>query len=117
MERKNKCLPSRRGTFPGSPTLKHLPPERCEGAAGLLNSWARTAKVAQEDLNGSRSARDAGFHYKHLSSIATIGKSRAVVEIGRLRFRGLRAWSPAQGSGPSGEGGSAAKSAYHQNRS
>src|SRR5580704_1918066 len=40
----------------------------------------------------SRAARDRGFHYVDWGSMATIGKSRAVVEIGPLRFGGLLAW-------------------------
>jgi NADH dehydrogenase len=36
--------------------------------------------------------RQQGFHYKDLGSMATIGKSRAVVELGRLHFGGLLAW-------------------------
>jgi len=36
--------------------------------------------------------REAGFQYKDLGSMATIGKSRAVVEIGPLRFSGFLAW-------------------------
>ena len=36
--------------------------------------------------------RNAGFHYRDLGSMATVGKSRAVVEIGRLHFGGLLAW-------------------------
>ena len=44
------------------------------------------AKIIQEDLKGRRRVREAGFQYKDLGSMATIGKSRAVVEIGPLRF-------------------------------
>ena len=36
--------------------------------------------------------RKAGFHYRDLGAMATVGKSRAVVEIGRLHFGGLLAW-------------------------
>ncbi|HZO20968.1 MAG TPA: hypothetical protein VFB37_00605, partial [Steroidobacteraceae bacterium] len=36
--------------------------------------------------------REAGFHYVDLGAMATIGKSRAVVERGRLRFGGVLAW-------------------------
>ena len=38
------------------------------------------------------SIRARGFHYVDWGSMATIGKSRAVVEIGPLRFGGLLAW-------------------------
>jgi NADH dehydrogenase len=36
--------------------------------------------------------RRRGFHYKDYGSMATVGKSRAVVEIGPFRFGGLLAW-------------------------
>jgi NADH:ubiquinone reductase (H+-translocating) len=36
--------------------------------------------------------RAAGFHYNDLGSMATVGKSRAIVEIGSLHFGGLLAW-------------------------
>jgi NADH dehydrogenase len=34
----------------------------------------------------------AAFRYRDLGSMATVGKSRAVVELGRLHFGGLLAW-------------------------
>jgi NADH dehydrogenase len=37
-------------------------------------------------------ARARGFHYKDLGSMATVGKSRAVVEIGPFKFGGVLAW-------------------------
>ena len=37
-------------------------------------------------------ARTRGFHYRDLGSMATVGKSRAVVEIGPFRFGGVLAW-------------------------
>ncbi|HEY8508403.1 MAG TPA: NAD(P)/FAD-dependent oxidoreductase, partial [Steroidobacteraceae bacterium] len=39
-----------------------------------------------------RRTREKGFHYRDWGSMATVGKSRAVVEIGRLKFGGLLAW-------------------------
>src|SRR5205814_4323269 len=50
------------------------------------------AKVIQEDLEGKRWLREAGFHYKDLGSIATIGRSRAIVQIGRFHASGFIAW-------------------------
>ncbi|HEY3784275.1 MAG TPA: NAD(P)/FAD-dependent oxidoreductase [Steroidobacteraceae bacterium] len=41
---------------------------------------------------GARPLREAGFHYVDKGSMATIGKSRAVVELGRFHFGGLLAW-------------------------
>ncbi|HEV7716027.1 MAG TPA: FAD-dependent oxidoreductase, partial [Steroidobacteraceae bacterium] len=59
---------------------------------GALQMGRYVAKVIQQDLAGKRSARDAGFHYKDFGSMATVGKSRAVAEIGPLRFGGFFAW-------------------------
>jgi len=50
------------------------------------------ARVIQDDMAGVRSTRSHPFHYTDLGSMATIGKSRAVVELGWLRFGGLLAW-------------------------
>lgn len=63
---------------------------------GALQMGRYVAKVIEAELQGDASAaqklRDTGFHYKDLGSMATVGKSRAVVEIGRLHFGGLLAW-------------------------
>jgi NADH dehydrogenase len=59
---------------------------------GALQMGRYVARVIDEDLKGSRQARERGFHYSDYGSMATIGKSRAVVEIGPLRFGGLLAW-------------------------
>src|SRR5262249_45355652 len=56
----------------------------------------RTAQMADANRGASGLARSElrarGFHYKDYGSMATVGKSRAVVEIGRLRFGGWLAW-------------------------
>jgi NADH dehydrogenase len=63
---------------------------------GALQMGRYVAKVIEAELRGGVSAarklRTQGFHYKDLGSMATVGKSRAVVEIGRLHFGGLLAW-------------------------
>jgi NADH:ubiquinone reductase (H+-translocating) len=59
---------------------------------GALQMGRYVARVIAEDTQGSRASRDRGFHYVDWGSMATIGKSRAVVEIGPLRFGGLLAW-------------------------
>ena len=63
---------------------------------GALQMGRYVAEVIEAELRGGASAaqelRDTGFHYKDLGSMATVGKSRAVVEIGRLHFGGLLAW-------------------------
>src|SRR6202034_3014749 len=50
------------------------------------------ARTIIAELAGDRHARERGFHYRDWGSMGTVGKSRAVVEIGRLRFGGLAAW-------------------------
>jgi NADH dehydrogenase len=50
------------------------------------------ARVIDAEVRGVRGARAQGFHYRDKGSMATVGKSRAVVELGRLHFGGLAAW-------------------------
>jgi NADH:ubiquinone reductase (H+-translocating) len=63
---------------------------------GALQMGRYVAKVIEAELRGGAPAgqklRSKGFHYKDLGAMATVGKSRAVVEIGRLHFGGLLAW-------------------------
>ena len=62
---------------------------------GALQMGRYVAKVIEAELRKGGAAaelRATGFHYKDLGSMATVGKSRAVVEIGRLHFGGLIAW-------------------------
>jgi NADH:ubiquinone reductase (H+-translocating) len=59
---------------------------------GALQMGRYVARVIHEDLSGMRRARQSGFRYRDWGSMATIGKSRAVVELGALRFGGFLAW-------------------------
>jgi len=59
---------------------------------GALQMGRYVARVIVEDVRGLRASRERGFHYVDWGSMATIGKSRAVVEIGPLRFGGFLAW-------------------------
>jgi len=59
---------------------------------GALQMGRYVARVIQEDMAGGHGLRKEGFHYVDRGSMATIGKSRAVVELGWLRFGGLAAW-------------------------
>jgi NADH dehydrogenase len=59
---------------------------------GALQMGRYVARVIEEDIIGQRKERDREFHYNDLGAMATIGKSRAVVELGRIRFGGLLAW-------------------------
>ncbi len=59
---------------------------------GALQMGRYVARVIQNEIAGKDGLRAAGFHYKDLGSMATVGKSRAVVEIGPFRFGGFLAW-------------------------
>jgi NADH dehydrogenase len=59
---------------------------------GALQMGRYVARIIDQDIKGSRRLRERGFHYSDYGSMATIGKSRAVVEIGPLRFGGHLAW-------------------------
>ena len=59
---------------------------------GALQMGRYVARIMDAELVGKRSERTRGFHYRDWGSMATVGKSRAVVELGRLRFGGLLAW-------------------------
>jgi NADH dehydrogenase len=59
---------------------------------GALQMGRYVAHVIDAELTGKRSERARGFRYRDWGSMATVGKSRAVVELGRLRFGGLLAW-------------------------
>jgi NADH dehydrogenase len=61
---------------------------------GALQMGKYVARVIMEEARdrGPGALRAAGFHYRDYGSMATVGKSRAVVEIGRLRFGGWLAW-------------------------
>jgi NADH dehydrogenase len=59
---------------------------------GALQMGRYVARLIDAELRGKRSARERGFHYRDWGSMATVGKSRAVVELGRVRFGGLLAW-------------------------
>jgi NADH dehydrogenase len=60
---------------------------------GALQMGRYVAKVIEAEVRAGGPAgqklRAKGFHYKDLGAMATVGKSRAVVEIGRLHFGGL----------------------------
>jgi NADH dehydrogenase len=59
---------------------------------GAMQMGRYVARVIEQELQGSHQLRERGFHYTDYGSMATVGKSRAVVEIGRLHFGGLLAW-------------------------
>ncbi len=59
---------------------------------GALQMGRYVAAVIDAAVRGAPSPRAQGFHYRDKGSMATVGKSRAVVELGRLHFGGLAAW-------------------------
>jgi NADH:ubiquinone reductase (H+-translocating) len=59
---------------------------------GALQMGRYVARVIDAEVRGAPGARARGFHYRDRGSMATVGKSRAVVELGRLHFGGLAAW-------------------------
>jgi len=59
---------------------------------GALQMGRYVARIIDAELRGQRSARTRAFRYRDWGSMATVGKSRAVVELGRVRFGGLAAW-------------------------
>jgi NADH dehydrogenase len=59
---------------------------------GALQMGRYVARVIDAEVRGVPGARATGFHYRDKGSMATVGKSRAVVELGRLHFGGLSAW-------------------------
>jgi NADH dehydrogenase len=65
-----------------------------QGALQMGRYVAAIIREEQEARPGhvASATRARGFHYKDFGSMATVGKSRAVVEIGPFRFGGLLAW-------------------------
>lgn len=59
---------------------------------GAMQMGRYVARIIDAELRGQPSKRAPGFRYHDLGSMATVGKSRAVVELGRVRFGGLMAW-------------------------
>jgi len=59
---------------------------------GALQMGRYVARVLAAEIAGKPSPRGKPFRYFDYGSMATIGKSRAVVEIGRLHFGGFLAW-------------------------
>lgn len=57
-----------------------------------MGKYVARVIVAETGQNRASRLRERGFHYFDWGTMATVGKSRAVVEIGRLRFGGLLAW-------------------------
>jgi NADH:ubiquinone reductase (H+-translocating) len=59
---------------------------------GALQMGRYVARLISARIAAGSDAPAEPFRYRDLGSMATVGKSRAVVEIGTLRFGGLLAW-------------------------
>ena len=59
---------------------------------GAMQMGRYAAAIIDAELRGRPSRRGRPFHYRDFGSMATVGKSRAVVELGRWHFGGLLAW-------------------------
>ncbi|HEY7996811.1 MAG TPA: FAD-dependent oxidoreductase, partial [Steroidobacteraceae bacterium] len=59
---------------------------------GALQMGRYVAHLIDARVRGRAAVPAAPFHYRDYGAMATVGKSRAVVEIGPLRFGGLLAW-------------------------
>jgi NADH:ubiquinone reductase (H+-translocating) len=59
---------------------------------GALQMGRYVARVIAGQLEGDTRLRERGFRYRDLGAMATVGKSRAVVELQGIRFGGLLAW-------------------------
>ena len=71
-----------------------------EGAARALPGLAPVAvqqgkyvaRLIRREVARKRTARQAPFRYRDKGTMATIGRSRAVMQVGKLRVKGLLAW-------------------------
>jgi NADH dehydrogenase len=59
---------------------------------GAMQMGRYVARLIDAEVRGRPSDRARPFRYRDRGSMATVGKSRAVVELGRLHFGGLAAW-------------------------
>lgn len=64
-------------------------PGVCQGG---MQGGAHVAKLIARELRGGDPAQREAFAYHDKGSMATIGRSRAIAEIGRLHLSGLAAW-------------------------
>jgi NADH:ubiquinone reductase (H+-translocating) len=57
-----------------------------------MQGGAHVAKLIARELRGGDPAQREAFAYHDKCSMATIGRSRAIAEIGKLHLSGLAAW-------------------------
>ena len=65
-------------------------PGVCQGG---MQGGAHVAKLIARELRGGDPAQHEAFAYHDKGSMATIGRSRAIAEIGKLHLSGLAAWA------------------------
>lgn len=76
----------------GQYVAKIIKEEQQAGRTGPSASIGATGPTGHTAQAHPSPTRARGFHYKDWGSMATVGKSRAVVEIGPFRFGGILAW-------------------------
>ena len=79
----DQCLQTSDAAYPnGHPQVAQVAIQQAKNLAKNLK------KIA----NGADSSQLTPFHYNNLGSMATIGRNKAVVEIGKFRSQGFFAW-------------------------
>ena len=79
----DQCLQTSDAAYPNG----H--PQVAQVAIQQAKNLAKNLKLINQ---GADSSELAAFHYKNLGSMATIGRNKAVVEIGKFRSQGFFAW-------------------------
>lgn len=79
----DQCLQTSDAAFPNG----H--PQVAQVAIQQAKNLAKNLKLINQ---GADSSELTAFHYKNLGSMATIGRNKAVVEIGKFRSQGFFAW-------------------------
>lgn len=79
----DQCLQTSDAAYPnGHPQVAQVAIQQAKNLAKNLKKIAK----------GADSSQLTAFHYKNLGSMATIGRNKAVVEIGKFRSQGFFAW-------------------------
>ena len=87
-------------SFPGHPEIFVIGDLACLIQAGkqvpgvapaAMQAGKYVARLLQQKLHNPQ-VKTAPFHYLDKGSMATIGRSLAVVQVGKLQFSGLLAW-------------------------
>ena len=76
----------------GDQDYPHGHPQLAQVAMQQADCVAKTIRLRASSKQGAGNVNDLVFHYKDLGTMATIGRRKAVAEIGRLKFGGNTAW-------------------------